>query len=242
MTSPLIQLADIRYSYPESGRTVLAGVDFALKSGARAGIIGPNGSGKTTLLMTLVGLVKPDSGEVRYKGEPVASEKEFRQLRRGVGFLFQNPDDQLFSPTVLEDVAFGPLNLGLPPEDALARAEAALASLGLEAYGQRITHKLSGGEKRLISLATVLAMEPEALLLDEPTTGLDPDTRDRLVEIVNGLDKSLVVVSHDYDFLDKTTREVWAMRGGLLAKAEREVLHEHVHAHAHGDLPHSHGH
>jgi cobalt/nickel transport system ATP-binding protein len=242
MPAPLIELKSISYAYPLSGRTVLSGVDFAVMPGARAGIIGPNGSGKTTLLMTVVGLVKPDSGEVLYKGEPVRDEKRFRELRRGVGFLFQNPDDQLFSPTVLEDVAFGPLNLGLKPCEAIARAERTLLDLGLDGYGHRITHKLSGGEKRLISLATVLAMEPEALLLDEPTTGLDPETRDRLVDILRGLDKTMVVVSHDYDFLDKATGEVWAMRDGVLSKAEREVLHEHVHAHAHGDLPHSHGH
>jgi cobalt/nickel transport system ATP-binding protein len=107
-------------------------------------------------------------------------------------------------------------------------------------YGPRITHKLSGGEKRLVSLATVLAMQPDALLMDEPTTGLDPDTRDRLVEILNGLDKTLVVVSHDWDFLDQTTSEVWAMQDGRPARAEREVLHQHVHAHPHGHLPHRH--
>lgn len=240
MDAPLIELHDIRFAYPGSGNIVLDGANFRLNPGARAGLIGPNGSGKTTLLLTVVGLVRPDSGVVRFKGRETGSEKEFRELRRKVGYLFQNADDQLFSPTVLEDVAFGPLNLGFSADQALERSEAVLQSLGLGGYGQRITHKLSGGEKRLVSLATVLSMEPEVLLLDEPTTGLDPETRDRMIEILNGLDKTLVVVSHDWDFLDKTTSEVWAMHGGRLQKADREVLHEHVHAHPHGDLPHRH--
>ena len=240
MDSPLLELSGIRFTYPGPGRTVLDGVDFSLGPNTRAGIIGPNGSGKTTMLLTAVGLIRPDSGQVRHKGRIAEDEKSFREVRRGVGYLFQNADDQLFSPTVLEDVAFGPLNLGFSAQRAREKSEQVLQSLGLDGYGPRITHKLSGGEKRLVSLATVLAMEPEVLLLDEPTTGLDPETRERLIEILNGLDKALVVVSHDWDFLDQTTTEVWAMQAGRLEKAEREVLHEHVHAHPHGHLPHRH--
>lgn len=238
--APLIELRKIRYAYPGSGRPALDGVDFKAAAGSRAGIIGPNGGGKTTLLLCMVGLIKPDSGEILYQGRMVAGEKDFRLLRRDVGYLFQNSDDQLFSPTVLEDVAFGPLNLGLAPDQARDRAERALADLGLAGYGPRLTHKLSGGEKRLVSLATVLSMEPKALLLDEPTTGLDPDTRERLIDIVNGLDKTLVVVSHDWDFLNRTVNDIWAMREGCLVQADREVLHEHIHAHQHGDMPHFH--
>lgn len=240
MSAHLIELKKIRFTYPGSSAPVLDGLDFEAAPGARAGIIGPNGGGKTTMLMTMVGLVRPGSGEIFHNGRAVTGEKDFRELRRRVGYLFQNADDQLFSPTVIEDVAFGPLNLGLSPDRARERAESALDELGLHGYGPRLTHKLSGGEKRLVSLATVLAMEPEALLLDEPATGLDPDTRERLVEIVNGLDKTLVVVSHDWDFLNRTVKDVWAMRGGRLGKADREVFHEHVHAHPHGDMPHYH--
>jgi cobalt/nickel transport system ATP-binding protein len=237
----LLELEKLSYAYPGDGRQVLREVDFRLDPGGRYGLIGPNGGGKTTLLGCMVGLIKPDSGRVLFRGREMGSEKDFKELRKDVGLLFQNADDQLFSPTVLEDVAFGPLNLGMDKEEARQTAEKTLERLGLAGYGERITHKLSGGEKRLVSLATVLVMRPAALLLDEPTTGLDPETRQRLLSILSDLDTALLIVSHDLEFLSRCTDRVYAMREGRLAEADRAVLHEHVHAHDHGDLPHSHG-
>jgi cobalt/nickel transport system ATP-binding protein len=157
-----------------------------------------------------------------------------------VGLLFQNSDDQLFSPTVLEDVAFGPLNLGHKPPRAREIAAAALERVGLEGFGERVTHRLSGGEKKLVALASILAMQPKALLLDEPTNDLDPDTRDRLRDVLLDLDLSYIVISHDWDFLDETTDDVYALHDGRLLHDGKAAIHRHVHIHPHGDVPHEH--
>ena len=145
------------------------------------------------------------------------NEKDFKQARRRLGFVFQNADDQLFSPTVIEDVAFGLLNMGKTPEQALDLSGKMLKSLNLEGFEDRITYKLSGGEKKLVSLATVLVMEPEVLLLDEPTTGLDEQTVERIIAVLNDLDIGYIVVSHEFDFLTQTTRNVFAMKNGQIS-------------------------
>jgi cobalt/nickel transport system ATP-binding protein len=175
-------------------------------------------------------------------GRPVGEEKDFREVRQRIGLLFQDADDQLFSPTVLEDVAFGPLNLGKSRDEAKAIALRTLESLGLGGFEERITHKLSGGEKRLVSLATVLAMEPDVLLLDEPTTGLDETTERRLVEILQGIDLSFIVVSHNMDFLMKTTEFISYMAKGKISFDEESIPHTHVHVHKHGRYEHKHTH
>jgi cobalt/nickel transport system ATP-binding protein len=175
----LIDLEDISYSYP-GRRPILKGLFFRLYEKERVGLIGPNGSGKTTLFHVIMGLLKPTSGSMTIFGRQVEDEKNFRSIRQKIGLLFQDADDQLFSPTVLEDVAFGPLNQGKSVREAKDIAMEALCSLGLEGFEDRITYKLSGGEKKLVSLATVLAMRPLILLLDEPTTGLDEETTIRL--------------------------------------------------------------
>ena len=236
-TPPLVELRGVSFTYP-GGRTVLDRADFAFGD-RRIGLIGANGSGKTTLLHLIMGLLRPDAGEVRFRGAPLTREKDFVPLRRAVGFVFQNADDQLFCPTVLEDVAFGPLNLGRSPAEAAEAASRTLARLGLNGFEERITHRLSGGEKRLVSLATVLAMEPEALLLDEPTNDLDPGTRHRLIHILRELPQPFLVISHDWDFLDQVTDAVYCLDSGRLA-AQPPRLHEHRHAHPAGDLPHHH--
>lgn len=248
----LLTLTNVHFAYP-GGAPVLSGVDFTLPepSGGNAngqphsiGLIGSNGAGKTTLLHLMLGLLAPTGGELRFRGQrvngPDSDKALLRSLRKEIGFLFQDSDDQLFCPTVLEDVAFGPLNHGASQEEARALAEESLARLGLVGYGDRITHRLSGGEKRLVALATLLAMRPTALILDEPTTGLDPETREHLVEVVNGLTTSTLIVSHDFDFLSRTTNAVHALRRGVVCRETLAVLHEHVHAHPHGDLPHTH--
>ena len=183
----MIDLKDISFGYP-GGTLVLDQLNLSLRAGDRTGLMGANGSGKTTLFHIIMGLLKPSAGSIEIFGKPVRAEKDFEEVRQRVGLLFQDADDQLFSPTVLEDVAFGPLNLGKSKEEAKTIAQQTLMSLGLTGFEDRVTHKLSGGEKRLVSLATVLAMEPEVLLLDEPTTGLDQATEKRLIEILKGLD------------------------------------------------------
>jgi len=240
LNAPIIALSRVTFAYP--GREpALRGVDFALGPGQRVGIVGPNGAGKTTLALLAVGLLRPQSGEVLFRGRPVRAEKDFRPVRRVVGLLFQNADDQLFYPTVLEDVAFGPLNLGRSPAEAEAVARRTLEGLGLAGFEDRVTHRLSGGEKKLVSLATVLAMQPEALLLDEPTNALDAATRQRLIDILSGLPQALAIISHDLDLLARTTTEVLALEHGHLHREGPAAVHEHAHLHPHGGVPHTHG-
>ncbi len=236
----LLGLKGITFYYPNSSDPVFKDMDFDLYAKERIGLIGANGSGKTTLLKICIGLLKPMKGVLTFKGKQVRSETDFYELRKSVGFVFQNPDDQLFSPTVLEDVAFGPLNLGLDTGEAEQVARQSLEVVGLKGFEDRITHKLSGGEKRLVSLATVLAMRPEAMLLDEPSTGLDLQTRDRIINVLNRLDQALVIVSHDWDFIVKTTSKYYTIEDGQIVKLKRDVLHQHVHYHPKGDIPHEH--
>ena len=211
----LIDLENVSFSYPGQG-PVLDRLNFQLRKGERLGLIGPNGSGKSTFMHLLMGLIKPDSGSVRLFGMPMAGEKDFKQARKRLGFVFQNADDQLFSPTVIEDVAFGLLNNGKTPKEAVTLSKKILRALDLEGFEDRITYKLSGGEKKLVSLATVLVMEPEVLLLDEPTTGLDEQTVKRIADLLNELDIGYVVVSHEFDFLAKTTGDIFAMKNGQI--------------------------
>lgn len=236
---PLIDVAGIHFSYP-GGPPVLRDLDFRLYAGDRVGIIAPNGSGKTTLFHLIMGLVKPLSGRMQIFGKEVREEKDFTEVRGRIGLLFQEADDQLFSPTVLEDVAFGPLNLGKSKEEAAAIARTTLASLGLNGFEDRITFKLSGGEKRLVSLATVLAMDPEVLLLDEPANGLDVKTRAALITILRGLNLSYVLISHEMDFLSATTTTIYTMEEGRILLDRESHIHQHLHAHPLGLCPHEH--
>ncbi|KZY45962.1 energy-coupling factor ABC transporter ATP-binding protein, partial [Oleiphilus sp. HI0050] len=188
---------------------VLSHVDFSLYSGDRVALTGPNGAGKTTFLHLLVGLKKAKSGDVFAFGKFRKQESEFVEVRAKAGFLFQDPDDQLFCPTVLEDVAFGPLNLGKTRERAFEKAKQTLRSLGMAGFEKRVAHQLSGGEKRLVALASVLAMEPEVLLLDEPTNALDNEARQRLLDVLMSLPQAMLVISHDEEFVSKiATRHI----------------------------------
>lgn len=238
----LLDLVDV--TVERAGRRVLDRVSLRLEPGERLALIGANGAGKTTLLRTLVGLERPIEGRIVAFGAERRVEKDFREVRALAGYLFQDPDDQLFSPTVIEDVAFGPLNLGLAPREATARAEATLERLSLGHLARRITHRLSGGEKRLVSLAGVLAMAPRALLLDEPTNALDETHLARLSEILASLDVAMVIVSHDRHFLEHhATRAVLLKDGRLTAAALHRHVHVHDHVHIHGiDDEHEHRH
>ncbi len=217
------------------GRTVIDDATFTLSAGERLALVGANGAGKTTLLRTMVGLEAIAAGRLLAFGAARRAEADFREVRTLAGFLFQDPDDQLIAPTVVEDVAFGPLNLGLSQGAARLRAEATLDRLGLAHLTNRITHRLSGGEKRLVALAGVLAMEPRVLLLDEPTNALDETHLARLTEILLSLDVAQVIVSHDRHFIERlATRAVILKDGRVLPAAvhRHPHVHDHVHIHA----------
>jgi cobalt/nickel transport system ATP-binding protein len=235
----LINLEKVSFSYP-GGKPVLDALDFKLYQNCRLGLIAPNGSGKTTLFHIIMGLLKPLAGRLEIFGKCVKADKDFYEVRRRIGLLFQDADDQLFNPTVLEDVAFGPLNLGKSKDEAVDIARRTLDFLGLAGFEERITFKLSGGEKRLVSLATVLAMEPEILLLDEPVNGLDIKTKAKLTETLSGLDLSYILVSHDFDFLAETVDAIYTMADGKILLDKELQVHEHVHAHELGTYPHQH--
>jgi cobalt/nickel transport system ATP-binding protein len=219
MNDVLVSLRDVSFSYGPD-RPVLDRCDFSLASGERVGVTGANGSGKTTLLALIVGLVRPTAGQVEVFGQLRSKEADFREVRGRAGLLFQDADDQLFCPTVAEDVAFGPFNLGKPRAEVHQIVAQTLDSLGLAGYEDRITHKLSGGEKRLVALATVLAMEPDVLLLDEPTSGLDDEATERVVEVIRRLPQAMVIVSHDRGLLDKLTKRRLRLANGRLAPVD----------------------
>lgn len=235
-----LEQVEVTYTGTRGPRRVLKDVSFALAPGQRIGLYGPNGSGKTTLFRCITGLVRPSKGLVRFHGKALHDEKGFHALRCKVGFVLQHADDQLFFPTVLEDVAFGPLNLGLSAAEAGEQARATLQRLGLSGFEQRLTHHLSGGEKKLVALATVLAMDPEALLLDEPTNDLDQDARQRLIDILCDLPTARMVISHDWDFLSRVCGEYRTIREGHLLACAPDVRHSHEHVHPLGGEPHWH--
>jgi len=238
MTRAVIELTDIEFAFP--GRSIcLSGLNFRLNEGEKVGLFGPNGAGKTTMLHILMGLLAPQQGQIRLFGETMTHGRTFDEARLRIGFLFQNADDQLFCPTVLDDVAFGPLNQGLSRDESRQRAAEALATVGLAGFEHHVPYRLSGGEKKLVALATILSMRPEVLVLDEPTTGLSPESRERLVSILTGLPMARLVVSHEPDFLAATTDTLMALRGGRIVPG-RLAPHSHVHVHEEGDIPHQH--
>lgn len=236
---PIFALDQVSFAYP-SGRKVLREVCLAFEDGQQIGLYGTNGSGKTTLFHVIMGLLTPQQGRVLFHGQHVRTEKEFRLLRREVGLVLQSAEDQLFNPTVLDDVAFGPLNLGLSADEARERAVQTLTQLGLAGFENRLTHRLSGGEKKLVSLATILSMHPRVLLLDEPTNGLDPETRERITLILRSLPTARIIISHDWDFLAQTTTRFMTVKDGRLVADIPHLPHRHVHAHPLGDEPHHH--
>jgi len=211
----LIALREIHYSYP-SGQRVLKGLNLEVGEGEKVGIVGANGSGKTTLLHTMMGLILPNEGEVELFGALCLAEKDFREARKRMGFVFQNADDQLFCPTVAEDIAFGPRNLGMDSHEAHHLVHEVMDLLEIGHLEARVTHQLSGGEKRLVAIATVLAMKPEILILDEPTTGLDAVTEERVAGILRDLVKTSIVVSHDREFLRRTVIRTVNLSDGVI--------------------------
>jgi cobalt/nickel transport system ATP-binding protein len=217
MSDPLIELQNVTLRRSADQPAVLHNASLQLFEHERLALRGANGVGKTSLLWLLVGLLYPEEGQVVAFGQVRLREADFQSIRGRVGLLFQDSDDQLFCPTVLEDVAFGPLNMGRSSEEAVAIAEQTLQMLELSGYEQRLTFHLSGGEKRLVALATVLAMQPEVLLLDEPTAGLDEHSTHRLQEILHSLSQAMIIVSHDHVFLESLATRSLELRDGTLA-------------------------
>jgi len=233
--------AAFAYASSQGAREVLKDLDFSLRAGQCIGLYGPNGSGKTTLLRCITGLSRLSAGRVLFHGASVEDEAGFHKLRCAVGYVLQNADDQLFFPTVLEDVAFGPLNLGMGADEARDCALDTLKSLGMASFADRLTHRLSGGEKKMASLAAVLAMKPEALLLDEPTGGLDMASQERLCGLLKSLDVARVTISHDWDFLAEVSESFCTIQNKAISWTAPLEPHVHRHAHPGGGSPHSHG-
>jgi cobalt/nickel transport system ATP-binding protein len=214
----IVAVEGLRHAWA-GGDVALDGVDLVVERGERVALLGRNGAGKTTLVLHLLGLLTPSAGRVLVGGVPYTSDNA-RELRRGIGLVFQDADDQLFMPTVLEDVAFGPANLGLSGEMLRERAMAALASVGADALADKAPHHLSGGERRRVAIAGVLALEPDLLVLDEPTAGLDPAGRRELEGLVASLPQALLLVTHDLGFAGRLcTRAVVLDHGRVVADA-----------------------
>lgn len=238
-SQPIIKMSGVSFAYSEHS-PILSDLDFEFFKNNKVGLIAPNGSGKTTLFHLMMGLLKPTAGSIEIFGKPMACEKDFADIRHRIGLLFQDADDQLFCPTVLEDVSFGPLNMGKSRKEAIEISRRTLAFLGLSDFENRITFKLSGGEKKLVSLATVLSMEPEVLLLDEPLTGLDTKTRATITRVLTEMNISYIIISHNIEFMKTTTDQILTLRDGKLYADEKVHVHIHNHAHVHGNLPHKH--
>jgi cobalt/nickel transport system ATP-binding protein len=233
-----IEIRGLSYAYHD-GRQALRAVSLDVRPGEKVALVGPNGAGKSTLLLHLNGILQGD-GAVRVLGREVA-EPHLARLRAQVGLVFQDPDDQLFSPTVFEDVAFGPLYAGLPEQEIRRRVGWALAQVGAEAYAERVSHHLSLGEKKRIAIASVLAMEPEILVLDEPTAGLDPRTRRRLIELLQALPQTMLVATHDINMVAEILpRTIILDEGSKVADGPTdELLRDGALMRAHGlEVPH----
>ncbi len=193
-TSQVLNVCDLHFSYPD-GHSALHGVSLKMSAGEKAALVGPNGAGKSTLMLHLNGILH-GHGEIEIGGQRLMREN-LPAIRAMVGLVFQNPDDQLFSPTVFEDVAFGPLHMGLPEADVHARVDAALEAVRMSGYRDRLSHHLSVGEKKRIAIATVLSMNPSLLVLDEPSAGLDPRARRTLINLLRELPITMLVSTHD---------------------------------------------
>jgi cobalt/nickel transport system ATP-binding protein len=212
----LVAVQELSYAYPD-GTAALDGVTFTLHHGESVALVGANGAGKSTLLLHLAGALLPGKGTVRVGDWPVTAST-LAQVRRSLGIVFQDPDDQLFMPTVEDDVAFGPANLGLPPEEVEAHVVSALSQVGVLHLRRRAPHHLSGGEKRAVAIAAVLAMSPDILVMDEPSSNLDPRARRQLIGQLRAFEHTKIVATHDLDLvLDVCARTIILAQGRVAA-------------------------
>ena len=223
----MIKVETYTFKYPD-GKVALQDIGFEVRDGECLGIIGANGSGKTTLLLSIVGILK-GKGKIEVKGVPL-SNKTIKEIRKVVGFLFQDPDTQLFSPTVFEDVAFGPFNMGLSPDEVKKRVKDALFQVGLPGYEEKITHHLSIGEKKRVALAGILSMDPEVLLLDEPTSSLDPRARRELIALLSHMKKTTIIATHDLPLVELLCDRVIILQDGHIVwiGATHEIIKDNA--------------
>ncbi len=217
MSQAAIQVSGLSYTYSD-GRTAIRDVDFELEPGESVGVIGPNGAGKTTLFRLLAGLLEPETGTIRVLGKRY-TEVNGNEIRRHLGIVFQETEDQLFSPTVYEDVVFGPLNFGLDKKTVETAVAEALESVGLAGFEDRVPHHLSSGERRRVALATVLAYRPDILILDEPTSDLDPRGQRELVGLLERTSQARLVASHDLEFVLRACDRVLLLDAGRIEAA-----------------------
>lgn len=216
MSHHIVEVRDLTHTYPD-GTAAVRGISFRIHHGESVAVVGANGAGKSTLLLHLNGYLTPQSGAVRIGDFPL-TKTTLKDVRRTVGMVFQDPDDQLFMPTVYEDVAFGPINLGLPADEVEQRVQKALMRVGVAHLRDRPPYKLSGGEKRAVSIATVLAMSPDILVMDEPSSNLDPRARRTLIELLAGFQHTKIIATHDLDMvLDLCDRTIVIREGVIMA-------------------------
>jgi len=216
MSHHIVEVEHLTFAYPD-GTPAVRDVSFRIEHGEAVAVVGANGAGKSTLLLHLNGYHTPSRGKVRIGDFPL-TRKTVAQVRRSVGMVFQDPDDQLFMPTVREDVAFGPLNLGLPDDEVRERVDQTLALVGAEHLAGRPPFRLSGGEKRAVAIASVLAMAPDILVMDEPSAGLDPHARRQLIKLLNRFHHTRIIATHDLDLvLDVCGRTIVLHEGEITA-------------------------
>jgi cobalt/nickel transport system ATP-binding protein len=222
-----VDIERLRYRYPD-GPVVLDDITLHIKACERVALVGPNGAGKSTLMLQLNGILRLESGVIRLCGIEL-NDSTLRTIRRAVGLVFQNPDDQLFSPTVFDDVAFGPIYQGCSEKDIRSRVQRALAAVHMESYIGRMSHHLSVGEKKRIAIATVLSMDPEILVLDEPTAGLDPQARRNFIRLLVELQQTMLVATHDLAFVREICPRTIILDAGRIVADGRtqEVLSDH---------------
>jgi cobalt transport protein ATP-binding subunit len=206
-----IEVKELHFSYPD-GHQALRGVNLYISPGEKVALVGPNGAGKSTLMLHLNGILH-DRGEVFVCGKPVGKET-IGEIRASVGLVFQDPDDQLFSPTVFDDVAFGPIYMGMPEGEVRRSVDDALQAVDMEGFKSRVSHHLSNGEKKRVAIATVLAMDPEILVLDEPTSGLDPRSRRGLINLLRDLPQTMLVSTHDIHMVSDLFERTIVIDGG----------------------------
>jgi cobalt/nickel transport system ATP-binding protein len=240
MSHHVIEAREVWFAYPGAAAAALQGVSFRITHGEAVGIIGCNGAGKSTLLLHLNGFLTPTRGEVRI-GEVPLTAATLVAARRAIGLVFQDPDDQLFMPTVFEDVAFGPLNLGLPAAEVESCVAAALERVGMAHLRDRPPHKLSAGEKRAVAIAAVLAMSPDVLVMDEPTSNLDPRARRRLLQLLHGFAHTRIIATHDLELVVELCPRVLVLDAGRIVAdgPTLTLLNDEVLMLAHGlERPH----
>ncbi|EKF84893.1 ATP-binding cassette domain-containing protein [Methanobacterium formicicum] len=217
----VVETVDVTYQYPD-GTKALNEINFTAPEGKIIALLGPNGAGKSTLFLHFNGILKPTTGCVKIEGNPVNYERKgLKKLRQRIGIVFQNPDDQLFAPTVAEDVAFGPLNLDLPKEEVESRVEEALKRVGMEGFENKPPHHLSGGQKKRVAIAGILAMQPKIMVLDEPTSGLDPRGASQIMKLLYKLNRegiTIIISTHDVDLVPLYAYQVYIISEGNIIK------------------------